>query len=124
MTGNNFLVRSRFFFATNPGAWFVAEKTRKNTGPIRRAADVYDQILGDLGGEQAVSEAQKQLARRAAALCVACEQLEPAAAAGLEESLAVYARSTETLRRVLATLGLERRSRRNTGGFFLRYSGR
>jgi hypothetical protein len=51
------------------------------TGPAqsaasRRLADVLSEIVGDLGGSDNLSEGQRQLARRAAALSVACERLE------------------------------------------------
>ena len=73
---------------------------------------VLSEVLGDLD-EANCSAAQRQLARRAAALTVICEGLEPAAANGQVDAVEPYLRATETLRRVLSTLGLERRQKQN-----------
>jgi hypothetical protein len=37
---------------------------------------VFGEIIGDLGGPDGLSEGQRQLARRAASLCVECERME------------------------------------------------
>ena len=74
---------------------------------------VQGKLQADLGGFEGCSESQLQLIRRAAALTVACEQFECAAAAGLEAPLDAYLRTTEVLRRVIALLGTERRSGTN-----------
>ncbi len=42
----------------------------------RRYRDLVDAINSDLGGDDAISEGQRQLARRASALSVQCEQIE------------------------------------------------
>jgi hypothetical protein len=48
-----------------------------NSAQARRFADIFAQIISDLGGHDApLSEAQRQLARRGAALSVSCEILE------------------------------------------------
>ena len=92
-------------------------RKRVGAGQIgQRTGHLYDRLVQDLGGEQAVSEAEKQLARRASALSAICDQLEPAATAGIDDALNAYLRATETLRRVLSTLGPEKRSTENAVG--------
>jgi hypothetical protein len=45
-------------------------------GPwTRRWRDVLDQILADLSCEEGLSEGQRQMARRAATIAIACEKL-------------------------------------------------
>ena len=77
----------------------------------RRFRDIFNAIISDLGGSTEVSEAQSQLCRRAAALSVACEQIEAELAAGNVVPLSGLITATNALRRVLDTLGLERRQR-------------
>ena len=79
--------------------------------PSDRVQDLYDAFIADLGGEDATSEAQRQLAQRASALCVVCERHEAAATEGAEPATESYVRAANTLRRILVSLGLEPRSR-------------
>jgi hypothetical protein len=69
--------------------------------------------LADLGGPSNTSAAERSLARRAATLTIALEQLEAkfAVAEGVvsHTDLDLYSRGTGHLRRVLETLGLQRR---------------
>jgi hypothetical protein len=70
--------------------------------------------LSDLGGQANVSEAEKAIARRAACLIVELEQMEQKfATQGQSEGaqLDQYQRVSNTLRRLLESLGLERRQR-------------
>jgi hypothetical protein len=47
------------------------------TAEARRFADIFAQVISDLGGRDApLSEGQRQLARRAVSLSLACEKLE------------------------------------------------
>lgn len=62
-----------------------------------------------LGGDP--SEAQSIIARRATTLAVWCEQAEAKATAGETLNIGGYATATNTLRRLLLDLGLERRMR-------------
>ena len=82
----------------------------------RRFRDIFNAIISDLGGPDAVTEGQTQLCRRAAALSVACEQIEVELAAGNEVPLSGLITATNALRRVLDTLGLERRQRDTANG--------
>ena len=81
---------------------------------VRRFRDVLALHLSDLGGENLVSEAEKAIVRRAACLIVELEQLERNFALnGCSSStqLLEYGRASNTLRRLLETVGLQRRSR-------------
>src|SRR5215217_2361341 len=79
---------------------------------VRRFRDVLALHLADLGGEDRVTAAEKALARRAACLVVELEQMERAfALQGCSEAcqLTEYGRASNTLRRLLESLGLQRR---------------
>jgi hypothetical protein len=75
----------------------------------RRYRDILAQLTSDIGGDP--SEAQNIIVRRATTLAVWCEQAEAKAAAGNELSIGEYATATNSLRRLLLDLGLERRMR-------------
>jgi hypothetical protein len=74
----------------------------------RRYRNVLGQIVSDRGGEDLLSEAQKQLCRRAVTMSLQCEHWDAAAAAGQEVDWDLYSRTTNTLRRTLEPLGLQR----------------
>ena len=81
---------------------------------VRRFRDLLALHLSDLGGPDIASEAEKAIARRAACLIVELEQLEQKfATQGASEGgqLDQYQRCANTLRRLLESLGLERRQR-------------
>jgi hypothetical protein len=65
----------------------------------------------DLGGVAALSEAQRSLVRRAAGLECELEQMEGRLSLGEAVSLDEFGRATSHLRRLLETLGLERKAR-------------
>ena len=78
-------------------------------GPwARRWRDVVAEITSDLGGADLLSEGQRQLARRAATISIACERMEGEAANGREIDLDEYGRLTDRLGRAFHRLGLER----------------
>jgi hypothetical protein len=79
-----------------------------DTAWARRFRDVLDQIGCDLGGPEGLSEAQRQLARRAATISIMCEKLEGEAATGAKIDLNIYGMLTDRLGRCLQRLGLER----------------
>ena len=62
-----------------------------------------------MGGDP--SEAQNIIIRRATQLAVWCEQAEADAASGKPLNIGEYSTATNTLHRLLTTLGLERRLR-------------
>ena len=83
-----------------------------DTAWARRFRDVLGEIISDLGGSDAgLSEGQKQLARRCATLCIACEKLEGEAAAGRDIDLVVYGTMVDRLGRAFQRLGLRRQAR-------------
>ena len=59
---------------TNGKALFITGKA--TSAYARRLTDILSAIVADLGGADQLSEAECQLARRAASLSVACERLE------------------------------------------------
>jgi hypothetical protein len=81
----------------------------------RRFRDLFSLHLADLGGEEHCSEGEKALVRRAACLIVELEQLELRFAQDPDtatvRALDLYQRLTNTLRRLLESLGLQRRAR-------------
>ena len=79
----------------------------------RRFADVLSEIISDMSGPEGLSEAQRQLARRAATLAIVCERLEGEAAAGNEIDLELFGTLTDRLGRCLQRLSpsLERHTR-------------
>lgn len=98
--------------------------TRKGTGAAvllgvdgrstmaRRYREITASIESDLGGD--LTEAQRQLVARAATLSIWAEAREAELANGEPFDAAGFATITNTLRRVLCDLGLERRARNVT----------
>lgn len=79
---------------------------------LRRYREILAQLTSDMGGDP--SEAQQQIARRAAMLAIWCEQQDTNAANGAVIDIAAYTTASNSLRRLLESLGLERRSRNVT----------
>jgi hypothetical protein len=80
----------------------------------RRARDLIDRHLLDLGGADAVSEAERSIVRRASVLTTELEQLEARFALSGQASsddLDLYQRCANSLRRLLESVGLERRAK-------------
>lgn len=78
----------------------------------RRYREILATLCADMGGDP--SEAQEQIARRAAALAVWCEGADADAANGKPLDIATYTTASNSLRRLLCDLGLERRARNIT----------
>jgi hypothetical protein len=95
---------------TNGKSYFVEADGR---GPwARRWSDVLGEIVSDIGGHDAgLSEGQRQLARRAATIAIACERMEGEAATGKAIDLEQYGRLTDRLGRAFQRLGLRRQAR-------------
>lgn len=75
----------------------------------RRFKDLTEFIAIDLGGVDRLSEGEKQLIRRAAALSAECERQEALWARGEAEfDIAAYSVLTNAVRRVFETIGLKR----------------
>jgi hypothetical protein len=100
---------------TNGKRMFV-ELQDTNSAWARRLRDLNALLISDLGGNDACSEAEKALVRRAAMLTLQCELLEQRWAeringAASDKSLLIYQRTSSALRRILESLGLQRRPR-------------
>jgi hypothetical protein len=82
---------------------------------VRRCRDLISLHVADKGGEGAVSEAERAIIRRAAVLITELELMESkfAAAGGAPDiaSLDAYQRASNSLRRMLESIGLPRRAR-------------
>lgn len=82
----------------------------------RRYNEISSALIRDLGGDDVVGEAQRQLVRRVTTLAVQCELVEVALANGEPFDLAAYSTASNTQNRILATLGLRRHARDITPG--------
>jgi hypothetical protein len=81
---------------------------------VRRLRDLIEAHVGDLGGDDRISEAERSIVRRAATLTVELERLEAKFAVAGEAApadLDLYQRTAGNLRRLLEAVGLERRQR-------------
>jgi hypothetical protein len=82
---------------------------------VRRVKDLRAQYINDLGGEENISFAEEQLANRVSVLITEIEYREMCfskAGHADDDQLAVYQTCTNTLRRMLEALGLQRRAKR------------
>lgn len=87
---------------------FVADGDGRSVW-TRRWRDLVAAHLSDLGGEEIASAAQVALARRAATLEIELERQEATLSAGGEIDLDAFNRASGGLRRILETLGVDRR---------------
>jgi hypothetical protein len=87
----------------------VLEGVDGRSTAARRYRDVLEELVRDMGGDP--SGAQSAIARRAAALCVTCEQAEAEMIAGKPLDLGAFTTAANSLRRLLSDLGLERRAK-------------
>ena len=77
----------------------------------RRYRDLVAGHASDLGGADILSAAQLSLVRRASAIELECEQMEGRLSKGESVDLDIFTRSASHLRRILETLGIERKLR-------------
>lgn len=80
----------------------------------RRLRDLIESHVSDLGGNDAVTAAERSIVRRAATLTIELESMETvfAGAGGASpEALDLYGRTAGNLRRLLESVGLQRRAR-------------
>jgi hypothetical protein len=77
----------------------------------RRWKDIVELHVADAGGRDHMSEAMLSLCRRAATLEIQLEQLECCMSQGDNVDIEIYGRIASHLRRILATLGVERKSK-------------
>lgn len=83
----------------------------------RRLRDLISLHQSDLGGEEAVSAAEQSIIRRASTLTVELEHMELKFATqggATTDQLLLYGRTANTLRRLLKSVGLQRRARNVT----------
>lgn len=80
----------------------------------RKVREAEQALLDDLGGADTASTAQRALCRRAAVLTAILEDREARWAAGEGLDVETYLAGANALRRLLATIGLERRPRDTT----------
>jgi len=81
---------------------------------VRRLRDLISLHVADLGGDGAISEAERSIVRRACTMTVELERLEAKFATDGEataQELDLYQRTAGNLRRLLESVGLERRAR-------------
>lgn len=86
----------------------------RRTAASRRARELIEAIEADLGGGDHLSQGQRQLVQRAAVLGTFIESCEAKWLGGTAVDLADYLAAINSQRRVLATIGLERRAREVT----------
>jgi hypothetical protein len=101
--------------ATN-GRSLFAQGGDMRTPWARRLRDVFALHVNDLGGPDAISEAEKSICRRAAVLTVELERLEArfATDTAAQGTLETYQRTAGALRRLLESVGLQRRAKNIT----------
>lgn len=87
----------------------ILEGVDMRTNGGRRFKELCADLVHHLGGDPTAP--QFAIVRRAAALAVWCEQAEAGQAKGEDLDIAAYSTATNTLRRLLADLGLERTAR-------------
>ncbi|ESX68762.1 hypothetical protein NKJ87_06350 [Mesorhizobium sp. M0027] len=80
----------------------------------RRYKDLCSEHASDLGGAEALSQSQLSLIRRAATLSVQLEQMEGRLSEGLDADMDLFGRLAGHLRRILETLGIERKAKNVT----------
>ena len=88
-------------------ATFLAGVDRRSSD-ARRYRDVVRAIVSDLGGDDVLSEAQRQIASKAAFLALRLEMMQCQSLAGGEIDLPLFGALADRLRRLLETLGLQR----------------
>lgn len=81
------------------------------TSAAKHALELHRNLVNDLGGESNVTTAQAELCQRSAVLGAVLEDIEAKLLQGSEVSLPDYCTVINAQRRVLADIGLERRSR-------------
>jgi hypothetical protein len=77
----------------------------------RRWKDIVELHIADAGGRDHMSEAMLSLCRPAATLEIQLEQLECRMSEGDDVDIEIYGRIASHLRRILETLGVERKAR-------------
>ena len=82
-----------------------------NSAWSRRYRDLIAGHASDMGGAETLSAAQQSLVRRASAIECELELMEGELSKGCDVDLDKFTRSSSHLRRILETLGIERKPR-------------
>jgi len=112
--------RRRFEIRDTKARSAIANGTRllvnldHRSAPARRYRDLISAVSADLGGYDRLTEAQIQLVRSAAGLVVLRERLDQKSLNDERIDVAEYCRISNSLRRVLQTIGLQRAARNVT----------
>ncbi len=93
------------------GSRLFPAKVNGRTAEFRRFRDVLAEIISDLGGADVLSEGERQIARRCAALSVEAERMEAGLVGTGEFDIERYVSLTNGLGRALTRIGLKRRQR-------------
>jgi hypothetical protein len=96
---------------SNGSRLFAIAGLHGRTQTARRFRDLVETMTNDLGGVDILSEGQKQLIRRAAALSIMAEAIEADVVRDLGFDILNYETVCDRLRRILETLGLQRVAR-------------
>ncbi len=88
----------------------LADLDRRTTA-ARRAFELRDSLIDDLGGEPAVSAMKRAVVEAAATMGAMIEDMAARYLEGQPTDLALYATLANAQRRLLADLGLERRAK-------------
>jgi hypothetical protein len=95
---------------SNGSSPFLGDVDRRSL-QARRHVDLLEDMIADLGGAENCTVAQIEVVRRAAGLGAFCDRCEAAMAREEEVEFDRYLAACNSLRRLLVTLGLERRAR-------------
>jgi len=87
---------------------FSPKDVNSHSEPYRRFRDLLMNFTDDRGGPDKLSEGQRQLIRRAAALAITCEGLEADMVRGTPVDLNLYGSLSERFRRIIEALGIEK----------------
>lgn len=103
--------KKRTASAVTSGRRLYVDEGDSNSAWSRRYRDLIAGHASDMGGRDRLSAAQLSLVRRVSAIECELERMEARLSQGDEVDLDVFTRSSSHLRRILETLGIERRPR-------------
>lgn len=83
----------------------------RRTAAYRRVIEIINGIQADLGGEDTLTVAQRQIIERAALIGAALDDLAARWLSGEPVDLSMYSAAASTQRRLLETVGLQRVAR-------------
>ena len=87
------------------------EDLDRRTGAFKRIAELISALEADLGGSDRLSTAQRQIAQRACLMAALLESMEADWLSGNGIDPTIYSALSNTQRRLLEVLGLERKPR-------------